>query len=45
VVQPPRVIEEEIEEEEGEEFDEDQEPEVITARGDDDTDEGADSEG
>jgi large subunit ribosomal protein L25 len=45
VVQPPRVIEEETEEEEGEEFDEDQEPEVITARGDDETDEGADSDG
>lgn len=41
VVQPPRVIEEETEEEE-EEFDEDLQPEVITARGDEDSEEGAD---
>lgn len=39
VVQPPRVIVEEVEEEE-EVFDEDQEPEVISARGDEVGDEG-----
>lgn len=43
VVQPPRVIEEETEEEE--EFDEDLEPEVITARGDEDSEEEGADEG
>lgn len=44
VVQPPRVIEEEVEEEGEELADEDMEPEVITARGDADDGEGADKD-
>ncbi|TFG66172.1 MAG: 50S ribosomal protein L25 [Gemmatimonadales bacterium] len=43
VVQPPRVVEEATEE--GEQLEEDMEPEVITARGDGDTESGADGEG